>query len=61
MEVKNYQIEITETLNRIIEIKAGSFKSALEKARNLYRHEKVVLTSEDFLEVEFKNFENSDE
>lgn len=59
MEVKSFQIEITENLNKIIEIKADSVESALETVRELYKKEKVVLTSEDFLEVTFKNFENS--
>lgn len=55
MEIRKYQIEITETLNRIIEIEAESEEMAMDKCRNIYREGKVVLTSENFIDVEFKN------
>lgn len=49
-----YRIEITETLSRVVLTKAASRREAIEKVREAYRREGVVLSADDFVDVEFK-------
>ncbi|HPW40987.1 MAG TPA: DpnD/PcfM family protein [Bacillota bacterium] len=49
-----YRVEVTETLQRIIEIDAESNEEAESKARRQYRNEDIVLDSADFIDVEFE-------
>lgn len=51
---RTYTIEITETLQRQVEIKANSPQEALEKAKEKYREEEIVLGGEDFVENDFQ-------
>ena len=43
-----YNIEVCETLSRIIEVKAQTGDAALESVRQLYKDSKIVLDVEDF-------------
>lgn len=54
----DYQIEITETLQRVIKIKADSADDAVEKARALYKNERIVLDYSDYTDTEFSLFSN---
>ncbi len=47
-----YKIEITETLSRIIEIEAPTAEEAIDKAREMYKAEEIVLDGEDWVETE---------
>ena len=47
MENKYYSVEITETLQRRIKIKAVSTEGALLIAKDMYRREKIVLDADD--------------
>ena len=47
MENKYYTFEITETLQRRMEIKAVSAEEALLIAKDMYRREKIVLDADD--------------
>lgn len=49
-----FNINITEILSREIEIKATDKEAALEKVRELYKNEEIVLDSEDYLDTEIK-------
>lgn len=49
-----YRVEVTETLQRIIEIDAESSEEAESKVRRQYRNEDIVLDSADFIDVEFE-------
>jgi len=43
----NYQVTITETLSRTVNVEAPSAENAEEQVRRLYRKEKIVLDSSD--------------
>lgn len=49
-----YKIEITETLQRIVEIEAESVAEALIEAEVAYRNEKIWLDESDLVDTEFK-------
>lgn len=53
-----YQIEIEETLSKVIKIKANSLNEALNIVQEKYSNEEYVLDSNDFLGVEIRPFEN---
>lgn len=55
--MKNYKIEIQELLSRIIEIEAASAEEAIDKAREMYRAEEIVLDSGDYVGTEIEEFE----
>lgn len=54
MEIKEFQIEVTETLSRVIKVKAATVASALEHVQTLYKQEQIILSSDDFMETEFQ-------
>ena len=56
--MKVFKIEITETLQRIIEIEAKNEEEAHRKVKEMYQEEEIVLDSSDFVETEIKNYEN---
>ena len=45
-----YKFEITETLQRIIDIKAENEIDAFKIASNMYKSGEIVLNSEDFID-----------
>ena len=51
-----YEIEITETLQRTEIIEAESLGEAIDKAMDMYYSQKIVLDSEDMKGVEFTQF-----
>lgn len=55
---KTYQIEIEETLQKVVNIKANSLGEAIEMARKGYRDEEYILDYEDFKEVEFSEYKD---
>lgn len=48
--LKTYKIEITETLQRIIEIDATSEVEAYDIINNQYKNGEIVLDSSDFID-----------
>lgn len=50
-----YNIEITETIQKIIEVEADSEQAALHSAMKKYKNSEVILTDEDFIDVDFKS------
>lgn len=48
-----YQYKIVETLARVIEIEADDSEKAWEKLENMYYNGDVVLSADDFEDVEF--------
>lgn len=48
-----YKVEITETLQRVIELEAENEKEAVELTRVKHKAEEIVLGAEDCVEVEF--------
>lgn len=59
--MKKFKIEIQETLQTICDIEAETIEEALEIAEENWYDAKIVLTSEDFKEVNFKEFKNEKE
>ena len=51
--MKKYNVEIEEILNRIVEVEAENEGEAYKKVKNMYRKCEIVLTAEDFVDVEF--------
>lgn len=49
-----YKVEITETLQRVIEVEASTVEDAERAALKLYRNSEVVLSADDFVAVEVK-------
>ena len=50
-----FNIEITETLQKIIEIEADNEEDALHKVMKMYKNEEVILDYDNFVDVIFKN------
>lgn len=58
-----YKVEITETLQRIVEVKANSLSDAVTKVAKDYSDGKIVLDSGDFVEfkiLEYKEKKNDE-
>lgn len=53
--MKTYYISITETLNKVVEVKAEDEREALHKASDDYYRGEVVLDSEDFVDTDFND------
>ncbi len=56
--MKKYKIEITETLQRTIDVKAANDSEAITKARNLYFDEKIVLDYNNYIDTKFDAITN---
>ena len=54
MEKKKFVVEVTETLQRQVEIEADNEQEALQKAKELYRDEEIVLDWQDFVGNDFQ-------
>lgn len=54
-----FQIEISETLSRIVSVDANDIDEAIRKVREQYRQSDIVLDSEDFVSVDFNEIDNS--
>ena len=50
-----FKTEITETLQRTIEVEVENEGDALRKVKEMYKNEEIVLDSSDFVGVEFEN------
>lgn len=46
-----YKIEITETLQRTVEIEADTIDAAATKVSDMYRDEIIILNVNDFIDV----------
>lgn len=53
-KLQEFDIEVTETLQRIVKIKAESFHDAISIAETQYFNGEIVLDSSDFKEREIK-------
>lgn len=54
MTKKTYKIEITETLQRVVEVEAESENEAMDLVKEQYRNCDIVLDSTDFIGNEFE-------
>ena len=55
--MNTYKIEIQELLSKVIEIEASSAEEAIDKAREMYRAEEIVLDADDWVGTEIKEFD----
>ena len=53
-----YKIEIQELLSRVIEIEAPSSEEAIDKVREMYRAEEIVLDWSDCIDTKIIDLEN---
>lgn len=51
--MNNYKVEVKEFLTREIEVTANSEEEAIEKIKELYQKEQIVLDWNDYLSTEF--------
>ena len=54
--MKEYQVEVVETLIRIVTVEATSEEEAIEQVMHDYNNAELVLDSDDFFDVEFEIF-----
>ena len=52
--MKEFQVEVCETLIRIVTVEATSEEQAIEQVMNDYNNAELVLDSDDFFDVEFE-------
>lgn len=52
--MKEYNVEVCETLIRIVTVEATSEEEALELIRNDYNNAELVLDADDFFDVDFE-------
>lgn len=55
-----YEIEIEEILSKTISVNADSHEEAIKKAKMLYDNSEIILSADDFLEVNFKDLSSID-
>lgn len=51
--METYKIKIIETLSKTVEITAENGDAALDEAKQMYGSSQVILSADDFEEVEF--------
>ena len=56
-DLTTYQIEIVETMSRIVEVMATDDSSAILQARTMYRNEDVELFYDDLIDTKFIIFD----
>lgn len=49
-----FEVEVEERLSKLIEVKANSMEEAIDKVRDQYYDEDIVLDADDMKQVEFK-------
>lgn len=52
--MKIFKIEITELLQRIVEVEADCIENALEIVEQKYKAEEIILDNTDFIDFEIK-------
>ena len=55
---KKFTVEITETLQRQVEVEAEDEFEAEDIVREMYRNEEIVLDAEDYIDTEFEVLED---
>lgn len=53
-----FKIEITETLQKVIEVSASSLDEALEIIKNKYNNGEIVLDSNDYIDTVIEEYDN---
>lgn len=53
-----FKIEITETLQKAIEVSTSSLDGALEIIKNKYNNGEIVLDSNDYIDTVIEEYDN---
>ena len=53
--MNKYKIEITEILQKTVEVEADNKEDALHKIMKMYKNEEVILDDNDSVDLDFKN------
>ena len=56
IKMSKYQVEIVETLSRVVDIEANNYEEALEKAQKKYDDSDIILDWEDLENVDYKKY-----
>lgn len=51
--MKKYKFEITEILQKQIEIEANSYDEAYQKVKSQYKNEDIILDASDYIDTEY--------
>lgn len=52
--MNKYRVTIKETLKTDITVEAEDYYAAIDKARDMYRNEEIVLTADDYFDTDFE-------
>ena len=55
---KEYEIEIEETLQNVVKIKANSLNEAINIAKEKYSNEEYILDYQDYKGTEFREYKD---
>lgn len=55
--MKEYEVEIVETISRIITVEADNEYEALVTVSDMYHNEEIVLDASDHIDTDFNIFE----
>ena len=55
---KEYEIEIEETLQKVVKIKANSLNEAINIAKEKYSNEEYILDYQDYKGTEFSEYKD---
>ena len=55
IKMNKYKVEITETLQKIIEVEADNKEDAMHKVMKMYKNSEVILDENDFIDLDFNN------
>lgn len=56
--MRTFEFEVKELLSRIIEVEAENENEAYLKVKEMYKNEKIVLDSSDYVDTEINKFDN---
>lgn len=56
MDKKKFSIEVTEILQRVVEIMAESSIDAIVKVKEMYLNEEIVLDFDDYVTTEIEEY-----
>ena len=48
MKEKEYEVEIRETLSKVVKVKAENKTEAIDKVEKMHRNEEIVLSGDDY-------------
>lgn len=54
--MNTFMVEIKETLAKVIEVQAETIEEAISIVDDLYKNEKIVLNTNDFIDTEIKEY-----